>query len=284
MSYEQFYQLREQPFSNTPDLRFYFDIPQHAEVMGRLMYAIDTMKGLAVVVGDVGTGKTTLARQMLERLDDDRYVSTLLVIVHSSVTSEWLLRKIALQLGVDAPADDKVTLLGQIYQTLLKIHQGGRKAVVLVDEANMLKQKEIMEEFRGLLNLEVPKAKLITFIFFGLPELDENLAMDLPLAQRVAVKCRLTSFTPEITKAYIRHRLKVAGSARELFDEEVLDRIHLYSRGIPRLINTICDNVLLEGFLLKRDHLDLRLVEDVARDLGFDVRSAGNLSPLRRQS
>jgi len=282
MSYEQFYQLREQPFSNTPDLRFYFDIPQHVEVMKRLMHAINTMKGLAVVVGDVGTGKTTLARQMLERLDDDQYASTLLVIVHSSVSPEWLLRKIAMQLGVDAPAEEKVTLLSQIYQSLLKIHQGGRKTVVLVDEANMLKQKEIMEEFRGLLNLEVPEAKLITFILFGLPELDENLIMDLPLAQRVAVKCRLTSLTPEITKAYIRHRLKVAGSTKELFGEEILDRIHVYSRGIPRLINTICDNVLLEGFLLKRDRIEIELVEDVARDLGLDAGHAGNPRPSRR--
>ncbi|MBI3988242.1 MAG: AAA family ATPase [candidate division NC10 bacterium] len=282
MSYEQFYQLREQPFSNTPDPRFYFDIPQHTEVVARLMHAINAMKGLAVVVGDVGTGKTTLARQMLERLDDDQYASALLVIVHSSVTPEWLLRKIAMQLGVDAPAEEKVTLLSQIYQGLLQIHQGERKAVVLVDEANMLKQKEIMEEFRGLLNLEVPKAKLITFILFGLPELDENLTMDLPLAQRVAVKCRLTSFTPEITKAYIRHRLKVAGSTKELFDQEVMDRIHVYSGGIPRLINTICDNVLLEGFLLRRDRLDLELVEDVVSDLGLGAVNAGSPHPSRR--
>lgn len=271
MSYEQFYQLREQPFSNTPDPRFYFEVAQHAEVLARLMHAVNTMKGLAVVVGDVGTGKTTLARRMLEQLDDQKYESALLVIIHSSITAQWLLRKIASQIGVEQAAEEKVTILSQIYQRLMEIFQAGRKAVVLIDEANMLQQKELMEELRGFLNLEVPGSKLLTFILFGLPNLDENLAMDAPLSQRVAVKCRLAALKPEVTKAYIRHRLKVAGATRELFSEPVLTQIASDSQGIPRLINTICDNVLLEGFLLKRENIDAQLVKDVVRDLGLEA-------------
>jgi len=139
---------------------------------------------------------------------------------------------------------------------------------VLIDEANMLQQRELMEELRGFLNLEVPGSKLITFILFGLPNLDAILGMDAPLVQRVAVKCRLTSLSPETCKAYIRHRLKVAGAVRDIFPEAVLDQIGADSKGIPRLINTICDNVLLEGFLRKKDKLDVELVKDVVRDLG----------------
>jgi type II secretory pathway predicted ATPase ExeA len=271
MSYEQFYQLREQPFSNTPDARFFFEVDQHAEVLARLIHAVSTMKGLAVVVGDVGTGKTTLARRMLDQLDDAEYESALLVIIHSTISSEWLLRKIASQIGVEQVAEEKVAILTQIYQRLMELHQAGRKAVVLIDEANMLQQRELMEELRGFLNLEVPGSKLITFILFGLPQLDDTLALDPPLTQRVAVKCRLTSLSPETAKAYIRHRLKVAGAARDIFPDPVLDQIAVASRGIPRLINTICDNVLLEGFLRKREKLDVELVKDVARDLGVSA-------------
>jgi type II secretory pathway predicted ATPase ExeA len=269
MSYEQFYHLREQPFSNTPDPRFFFEVDQHAEVLAKLMHVVNTMKGLAVVIGDVGTGKTTLARHMLDQLDDQQYESALLVIIHTAITSEWLLRKIASQIGVEEVAEDKVNILSQIYQHLVELHQAGRKAVVLIDEANMLQQQDLMEELRGFLNLEVPGSKLITFILFGLPNLETNLALDAPLVQRVAVKCRLTSLKPEATKAYIRHRLKVAGATREIFSDEVLNQIAIESQGIPRLINTIGDNVLLEGYLLKREKIDVQLVKDVARDLGL---------------
>jgi general secretion pathway protein A len=269
MSYEQFYQLREQPFSNTPDPRFFFEIPQHAEVLARLMYAVNTMKGLAVVIGDVGTGKTTLARRLLDQLDDQNYESALLVIIHSAITSEWLLRKIASQIGVEGVAEDKINILSQIYQRLVELHEEGRKAVVLIDEANMLQQQELMEELRGFLNLEVPGSKLITFLLFGLPKLETNLALDAPLIQRSAVKCRLTSLNPETVKGYLRHRLKVAGAVREIFSDEVLTQIAVESQGIPRLINTIGDNVLLEGYLLKRERIDVQLVKDVAQDLGL---------------
>lgn len=269
MSYEQFYQLREQPFSNTPDARFFFELDQHAEVLTRLMYAVNTMKGLAVVVGDVGTGKTTLARRMLDQLDDQQFESALLVIIHSSITAQWLLRKIASQIGVEQAAEEKVAVLTQIYQRLMELHEAGRKAVVLIDEANMLQQQELMEELRGFLNLEVPGSKLITFILFGLPSLEENLGLDPPLVQRVAVKCRLTALSPESCKAYILHRLKVAGATREIFPEATLAQIAADSRGIPRLVNTICDNALLEGYLRKRDRLDVELVQDVVRDLGM---------------
>ena len=269
MSYEQFYQLREQPFSNTPDPRFFFEIPKHAEVLARLMHAVNTMKGLAVVIGDVGTGKTTLARRMLDHLDEQSYESALLVIIHSAITSEWLLRKIASQIGVEEVAEGKIGILSQIYQRLMELHQEGKKAVVLIDEANMLQQQELMEELRGFLNLEVPGSKLITFILFGLPNLKTNLALDAPLVQRIAVKCRLTSLNPETVKGYIRHRLKVAGATREIFSDDVLGQMAVSSQGIPRLINTIGDNVLLEGYLLKRERIDVQLVKDVARDLGL---------------
>ena len=270
MSYEGFFQLREQPFSNAPDARYYFNSSQHSEALLRLKHAAHTNVGLAVLVGDIGAGKTTLARRLLDELDEREYESALLVVVHSSITAEWLLRKVAAQLGVERMPADRIEILAALYHRLLKIREEGRKAVVLIDEAQMLQSRELMEEFRGLLNLELPAHKLVTFIFFGLQSLDQTLALDEPLRQRVALRYRLSAMGPDTTAAYIRHRIGVAGGGdREIFRPEALALIHRCARGIPRLVNVICDNCLFEAFLVKKDHIDAAVVAGVAGDLGL---------------
>src|SRR5690606_16253149 len=135
----------------------------------------------------------------------------------TGITPNWLLKRVALQLGVPDPADDKLAILSQLYQRLVQIHQTGRKAVVLIDEAQMLQSREVMEEFRGLLNLEVPGHKLISFVFFALPTIDQFLALDPPLAQRVAMRFRLGPLSQEDTAQYVHHRLRLAGAGEEVF-------------------------------------------------------------------
>ena len=269
MSYLEHYGLDREPFSNAPDARFYYNSDLHSQALLRLMYAVDSNKGLAVLVGGVGTGKTTLARRMLDNLPEDRYESSLLVMVHSGITPEWILTRIALQLGVDEPAGDRLKLLKQLYTRLLEIEDEGRRAVVLIDEAQMLQSRELMEEFRGLLNLEIPGKKLLNIVFFGLTELEDCLALDEPLAQRVAVKYHLKSMTFETTSSYIKHRLQVAGAKEFLYDAEVIPLIHRYAGGVPRLINTICDNCLFEAYLRKMHKVDSRIAHSVAGDLGL---------------
>jgi len=269
LSYTEYFGLNREPFSNAPDARFYFNSEQHAQALVRLMYAVDSNKGLAVTIGGVGTGKTTLARRMLDNLPEDRYESSLLVMVHSGITPDWILTRIAMQLGVESPATDRLPLLKQLYERLLEIDQAGKKAVVLIDEAQMLQTRELMEEFRGLLNLEIPGKKLLNIVFFGLPEVEECLRLDEPLAQRVAVKFHLQSLSLATTKSYIKHRLQVAGANRMLFVPEVIPVIHRYAGGVPRLINTICDNCLFEAFMRKLNEVDLKTVHSVAGDLGL---------------
>jgi type II secretory pathway predicted ATPase ExeA len=269
MSYLEHYGLDREPFSNAPDARFYFNSEQHSQALLRLMYAVDSNKGLAVLVGGVGTGKTTLARRMLDNLPEDRYESSLLVMVHSGITPEWILTRIALQLGVVEPAGDRLKLLKQLYTRLLEIEDEGRRAVVLIDEAQMLQSRELMEEFRGLLNLEIPGKKLLNIVFFGLPELEDCLALDEPLAQRVAVKFHLKSMTVETTTSYIKHRLQIAGAKQMLYDDESIPLIHRYAGGVPRLINTISDNCLFEAYLCKMNNVDPRTAHRVAGDLGL---------------
>jgi general secretion pathway protein A len=271
VNYLEFYELSQEPFSNAPVSRFYYSSAQHAQALMRLTHAVSGMKGLAVLVGDIGAGKTTLARRMLDSLPEEEYEAALLVIIHSGITASWLLKRIALQLGVENPADEKLALLSQLYQRLVKIYEQGKKAVVLIDEAQMLATREIMEEFRGLLNLEVPERKLLSFVFFGLPEIEDNLRLDPPLAQRVALKYRLEPLSAEATEAYVRHRLRLAGAPRVPFTPGALARIHAHSRGTPRLINTLCDNGLFEGFVARAKDVDERLVDRVARDLGIEA-------------
>jgi general secretion pathway protein A len=269
LDYLEYFQLKEHPFSNVVDSRFYYNSPLHADAMLKLKYAVDTRKGLAVVIGGIGTGKTTMARRFLEELDENSYEAALLVVVHSSVSSEWLFKKFALQLGVKEVKDNKVELLSQIYRRLHEIIDEQKKAVVMIDEVQMLNSREIMEEFRGLLNMEIPGGKMLNIVFFGLPELEDVLSLDEPLKQRVAVKIRLKEFSEKDTRDYIKHRLSVAGSNREIFSEEAVRSIFQSTNGTPRLINTVCDNALLEGYLSRADAIDSSIIRTVSIDLGL---------------
>ncbi|UCH45057.1 MAG: AAA family ATPase [Nitrospiraceae bacterium] len=267
MDFLEYYKLSEHPFSSSIDNRFYYKTTQHAEALLRLKYAVDTMKGLAVVVGEVGTGKSTLARRMLDELDPREYEAALLIVLHTSVTTDWIMKKIAMQLGIKDIGESKLEVMGQVARKLQAIHNSGLKTVILLDEVQMLKSKEIMEEFRGLLNMEVVEGKLLTLILFGLPELEEILAWDTPLKQRIAVKYRMNGFTEEITHEYIQHRLKIASCSDEIFTHEAVQAIHYYAGGVPRLINTICDNAIFEGFLVKANPIDRKVIESVAANL-----------------
>jgi general secretion pathway protein A len=273
MSYLEFYGLKREPFSNAPVSQFYFNSTSHGQALTRLTYAVSQSKGLALLMGDSGAGKTTLARRLLDSLPEDQYEAALLVIIHSGITAGWLLKRIAVQLGVDKPSEEKLALLGQLYQRLLAIHESGKKAVVLIDEAQMLQTREIMEEFRGLLNLELPEQKLLTFVLFGLPELETYLKLDPPLHQRVALKIRLAPLTPEATEAYIKHRLKLAGATRMPFSAEAVRAIHRFAQGTPRVINTLCDNCLFEGFMAKLPVVNEKLVRRSAEDLGLSFEA-----------
>lgn len=277
MKHLEFYGLKESPFSNSVDIKYFFENEQHSQALIRLKYAVDTSKGLAVVIGGVGTGKTTLARRMLNELDEEKYEAALLVVIHTSVTTDWLMKKIAMQIGIENVADNKLEILSQLYSRLIEIYESGRKTVVLMDEVQMLQSREIMEEFRGILNMEGPGGKLITFIMFGLPELDALLSLDEPLKQRIAVKYKLIGLDENVTSDYIKHRLKVAGSEDEIFTPEAIKAVHHYAKGIPRLINTICDNAIFEGFLIKCKPVSKEIVDQVAYTL--DLKYEEDSSP-----
>ena len=272
MGYESFYNLREHPFSFAAEDKFYYDSPQHSKALFKLSHAVETEKGLALLVGAIGTGKTTLSRRLLDQLISQDVEATLLVIIHSEITSLWFLKKIALMLEAGVDSEDKIEIITAVYHRLLEYAKKQKKVVILIDEANMLRSKEIMEEIRGLLNLESEHGKLMNFILFGLPEMEDYLKLDPPLYQRIAIRCVLDTLDEQATYSYVLHRLRVAGCSRDLYDREALKAIFLYSKGNPRTINAICDNALLEGYLLRRETIDVRIVDDVAQDLGVSIK------------
>lgn len=270
MDYENFYKLKLHPFASAPDERFYFDSPQHSKAIIKLTHATKEMVGLAILLGDIGTGKTMLSRRLLDILTStEEFEVALLVIIHSEITPIWFLKKIGNQFGVELKTDSRVEIISSIYEELMKLKEEGKKSLVLIDEANMLQKKEIMEELRGLLNIQVEEGHLITFILFGLPEMEDNLKLDKPLSQRVSMRIVLDPLSSESTKQYIKHRLSVAGRDNPLFTDEAMELIHKFSKGKPRMINTICDNILLEGYLLKKPLIDEQLVKEVSQDLGI---------------
>ncbi len=271
MDYNEYFRFNSTPFAISIDDKFYFNSPYHSKALMKMIHAVDARRGLAVLIGDIGTGKTTLSRKLLEFFSSKQeYDVSLLVIIHSEITAHWLLKRIAAQLGAKIEDnDDKITIIQKVFRRLQQLKEKGKRPVVMIDEANMLRNKEIMEELRGLLNIQDQDGHMITFLLFGMPELDINLRLDPPLYERISIKQTLPSLDEESTKGYINHRLKVAGRQEPLFTEQAISLIHSFAKGKPRLINTICDNALLEAFIEKKSFIDDRIIQQTAGDLGL---------------
>ncbi len=270
MDYNAYFHFKIAPFSSAPDDKFYYNSPFHSKALMKMIHVAETRRGLAVLIGDIGTGKTTISRKLLDYFSSrDEYEVSLLVIIHSEITADWLLKKIALQLGAKVETNNKVQIIQHVYKRLVYLNNKGKKPIVMIDEANMLKNREIMEEFRGLLNMQSDDGHLITFLMFGMPELDINLQLDPPLYERISVKQILKPMDENSTLGYILHRLKIAGREEPLFTKNAIKLIHNFSKGKPRLINTICDNALLEAFLEKKSVIDDKIIRQTADDLGL---------------
>ncbi len=283
MDHLSYYGFKEEPFSIMPLTNFYYHNEQHDQAKLRLKRSIDQMLGLAVLVGEMGTGKTLLARHLLESLPESEYDVSLLVVLHSDVTSQWLIRRIAMQFGIEDPHADKVQLISQLYKRLIDISEQNRRAVILIDEAHMLKQTETLEEIRGLLNLELPNSKLLSFVMFGMPELDYQLSKDAALKHRIAVRYELKNLSFDLLCDYISFRLTHAGSTDTIFSQHALEKIFELSKGNPRLVNVLCDNTLFEGYIRKsRQPLSADIVQSVGDDLALSSSTESTPATDRR--
>src|SRR5262245_1575480 len=259
--------LRERPFSNTPDTRFVYLGARHEEALAHLLYGVQEHSGFVQLTGEIGTGKTTICRVLLNRLPEGVDVA---LILNPMLTPEELLAVICDELGAkyEGPAPSRKVLVDALCRHLLAAHADKRRTVLIVDEAQHL-SVGTLEQLRLLTNLETEEQKLLQIILIGQPELVESLARKElhQLSQRIAARYHLLPLAATDTPAYVRHRLALARSSREIFDAGALRVVHRLSGGVPRLINAICDRALLGAYAEGQSKVDRRTVRAAAREV-----------------
>jgi len=264
--YLEYYNLREQPFNITPDPRFLYFAKYHREAYDHLMYGIEGRRGFIELTGEVGSGKTTLCRAVLANLGDD--VETALIL-NPSLTETQLLRAILNDFGLPVKGRDRLAYIEKLNEFLLEKLREDTNVAVLIDEAQDL-SPAVMEQVRLLSNLETDQQKLIQIVLCGQPELKARLNRpDLrQLRQRITVRYHLPPLNFDETMQYVRHRLWVAGCNGDLlFDTGAIREVHRYAKGGPRLINAVCDNALLAGYVDRTKRIDARCVKKAIRQL-----------------
>jgi general secretion pathway protein A len=266
--YLTFFGIGEKPFSITPDPRYLYLSERHAEAMAHLLYGINEAGGFVQLTGEVGTGKTTIVRSLLAQTPKNAEIA---LILNSRMTAPEFLLTICEELGIGVP--DSATgslkdLVDILNQYLLKAHAGGRRVVLVVDEAQNL-APEVLEQVRLLTNLETNTQKLLQIILIGQPELRELLARNelRQLAQRITGRYHLNPLSAQETAAYVRHRLRVAGATADIFGSGALAEVHRLSGGVPRLINIVCDRALLGGYSMDRHRITAALVRHAASEV-----------------
>lgn len=263
--YAAYFNLSDNPFAITPDPAYLYLSPHHQEALGHLLYGTGEDGGFVQLTGEVGTGKTTVIRALLKQ---DMANVDVALCLNPRLTVEEFLAAICDELHIAYPSSATLkTLVDALNTHLLERHAQGRRTVLIVDEAQNL-SREVLEQVRLLTNLETHRHKLLRIILVGQPELQDLLdRRDLrQLAQRITARYHLRPLTRAETIAYIRHRLAVAGSRRELFSSAALHAVHRQARGIPRLVNIICDRALLGAYAQNLSQVSARTVRRAARE------------------
>lgn len=265
--YNAYFGFKESPFSIAPDPRYLYMTEQHREALAHLVYGLNSEGGCILLTGEVGTGKTTVCRCLLEQIPEK---SNIALVFNPKVTATELLETICDELHIEYPQGENSvkTYIDRINDFLLQANAAGQKTVLIIDEAQNL-ENAVLEQLRLLTNLETNQRKLLQIIILGQPELLEILSQEnmRQLAQRITARFHLNPLSRYELKAYISHRLAVAGSNVQLFDEKAIKRLFQLSHGVPRLINIICDRALLGAYVESKTSVDPQTVNNAAKEV-----------------
>lgn len=268
--YQAFFGLVTEPFNLSPDPSFLYRSAQHEEALANLIYGVQSRKGFIVLTGEVGTGKTTLLECLRDHLDSHHIPFAFLF--NSRLTPDQFLEMLAYDFELPCARNSKTEILFALNKALLDRANQNRTTALIVDEAQNL-EWQVLEEIRMLGNLENRRGKMLQIVLSGQPELDRKLEQQeyRQLKQRVALRCRLQAFGADETAEYIAARLARAGMREQtVFPPDVVAEIHRRTQGIPRLINGVCDNLLLTAFAMEKRKTTTSMVDEVTRDMMLD--------------
>ncbi len=270
--YKGFFGLKDNPFNVSPDPRYLFLTKEVEETLSSLMYGIQTRKGIVTLTGEVGTGKTTLVNRVLDWLRQGATKTAFLF--NSRMNSSQLFDFILAEFDIPCESRSKSQQLMKLNQWLMERFASGETAVVIIDEAQNL-TFPVLEEIRLLTNLETSTEKLLQIVLSGQPELEEklNLPQLRQLRQRIMLRCKTSPLTKEQTRDYVLERLKIGGAApsdQPIFSPAAMETIHLYSMGIPRVVNLLCEHALINAYVEEQRPVQQKIIEDVAREFKLD--------------
>jgi general secretion pathway protein A len=273
--YERYYGLTEKPFNMTPDSKFFYPSAKHEEALNCLLLAISERNGFVVITGEIGSGKTTVCRTLINRLDQATKVA---LVLNTHLGKKELLTTILEDLDIEYRSTSKTHLLSALNKYLLEQVSKDVNVVLIIDEAQNL-TPSVLEEVRMLSNLETETEKLIQIVLLGQPELRKKLALPKleQFRQRVVFHYHLDPLSREETGEYIKHRLKKSGNAAaDLFQEDAIDEIYKHSKGVPRLINVMCHNALISGLVYETKSITMKTALEAIAETTHGLSSAAN--------
>ncbi|MCF6180317.1 MAG: tRNA (adenosine(37)-N6)-threonylcarbamoyltransferase complex ATPase subunit type 1 TsaE [Geopsychrobacter sp.] len=263
--YKKFFNLKERPFSKTPDPVYLYPSRTHREALARLLHAVEERE-MILLTGDIGCGKTTLSRALIDELGETARVA---LLTNPRLSPLEFLYCLASGFGVASPAESRIGLLEQIEEVLFTLFRQGRLPVVIIDEAHLIPHRDTFEEIRLLTNFQLDDGNLLSIIFLGQPELRQRLAHPAyePLRQRIGLQFNIGPLSRAETAAYLQHRIHCAGGSEDIFQSEAIDALYQFSAGVPRRINQAASLALLEAYGREQKRIDSRIVAEVVAEL-----------------
>ncbi len=268
MNYEAFYGLDKEPFRDIPDPDFFYSGPEHTRALVKLLHVVKKSRALGLLTGNIGCGKTTIIRKIFADLDEEEeYSGSLMTLTQPDFSAIWFNKKLGELLGLKLDSKGRTEMKLELIGALERRHKANKKTVILIDEANNITNPEVIEEIRGFLNLELEGYRLVTIILSGMGDMYERIKDNVSFRQRVSTIVSLPPLTLSSTGEYINYRSEQAGATGRIFSDEAHKLIYDFTSGIPRLINVVCDNALLEGALLKKKIIEESIIKRVGEEL-----------------